>query len=198
MLNIHRPRTLQAFAANLVLGLSLTCMPGAHAAPESNPPQPNEENDFSSFTSQPFARYVLTEPAQSPTAGNKQAVTKNYGPCTLYPRNVHVRTGKPSEGKVIGFKPVTKCEHAVESIRHESRLKYKYYLWFRDAPLAGGVPTVAQNRGVARLEQKNIEFKCNGDVDTDFVGNTAGTIVSGGRTYRAEVNTEVFREACKV
>lgn len=198
MFNLHRLPGFQAVAATVVLCLQFTILPAAQADPTVDLAPEDIGDTPAAITSQPFARYVLEEPVQSPNSGNKQAVSKSYGPCTLYPRNVHVRTGKPSEGKVIGFKPVTQCEHAVESIRHESRLKYKYYLWFRDAPLAGGVPTVSQNRGVARLEQKNIEFKCNGDVDTNFVGNTAGTIVSGGRTYGAEVNTKIFREACKV
>ncbi|WJY72558.1 hypothetical protein CAURIC_04555 [Corynebacterium auriscanis] len=127
------------------------------------------------------------------------AIEEKYGPCTLYPRNVHVRT-KTGDGdaEIIGFKPKTECSQPVESIKHESTLKYKYYAWWRDAPLKFGVPTRSGNRGVARLEQRNVEFHCNGLVDTTFIGHTVGTIVANGETFHAAVNTDVFRNRCRV
>ncbi|MBC2682374.1 hypothetical protein [Corynebacterium anserum] len=73
--------------------------------------------------------------------------------------------------------------------------KYKFYLWWRDAPLKAGVPTVSGNRDVSRREQKNVEFQCNGDVMTTFIGNTKGTIVSNGETFHAYANSNVFKEA---
>ena len=96
------------------------------------------------------------------------------------------------------FKPVTRCSHPVDSIKHESKLKYQYWTVWRDAPLKSGVPTRSYNRGQSKLEQKNIEFHCNGLVDTNFIGSTTGTIVDDGKTYTATVNTKPFREACKV
>lgn len=127
------------------------------------------------------------------------AVNVKYGPCTLKPSQVHVRTRTgDGDARIIGFKPETFCERKVESIKHESTLKYKYYAWWRDAPLAHGVPTRIGNVGEARLTQRNIEFHCNGLVDSTFIGHTVGTIVDGGETYYASVDTDVFKEACKV
>lgn len=136
---------------------------------------------------------------QQSTGSRAFALQKKYGPCTLIPRNVHVRTKtNRGEAKVIGFKPVTECDQPVQSITHESKLKYKYYVWWRDAPLKFGVPTRSGNKGVARLEQRNVEFHCNGLVNTAFIGNTVGMIVANGETYHAVVNTNVFQERCEV
>ena len=126
------------------------------------------------------------------------ALSQRLGPCTLIPRNIHVRTRTNNgDARVIGFKPVTICNHKVQSIRHESRLKYKYYLWWKDASLKHGVPTRSTNRGATRLEQKNIEFQCKGLVNTSFIGNTVGTVVANGVTYHAVINTDTFRTSCR-
>lgn len=198
MFDLHRPRRFQTLAATLVLCLSFTGFPAAQADPAMNSAQQDIGDTTATITSQPLARYVLEESVQSPAPGNKQAVIKRYGPCTLKANNVHVRSSSTPGVKIIGFKPVTECSRAVESIRHESRIKYKYYLWWRDAPLRHGVPTVSTNRGVSKLEQKNVEFQCNGDVMTTFIGNTKGTIVSNGETFHADANSNVFEEACRV
>lgn len=65
-------------------------------------------------------------------------------------------------------------------------------------PLKFGVPTRSGNRGVASLEQRNVEFHCNGLVDTSFIGHTAWAIVANGETYYAAVNTNVIQNRCKV
>lgn len=145
-----------------------------------------------------IARYVLEDSGQDITSGVKQAVIKQYGPCTLKANNVHVRSSSREGMKIIGFKPVTDCEYPVESIQHESSLKFKYYLWWRNAPLMNNGEAPRGNNGQSKYEQRNIEFQCTGDVVTTFIGNTKGTIVSNGRTFYANVNTEVFKEACEV
>lgn len=53
--------------------------------------------------------------------------------------------------------------------------------------------------GTAYLQsQLIVEFQCNGDVMTTFIGNTKGTIVSNGETFHADANSNVFEEACRV
>ncbi|WCZ36102.1 hypothetical protein CHEID_02690 [Corynebacterium heidelbergense] len=54
------------------------------------------------------------------------------------------------------------------------------------------------NQGQSKYEQRNIEFRCNGDVNTTFIGNTKGNVVSNGETFHASANTKVFEEACRV
>lgn len=146
-----------------------------------------------------YTRVEKLEDDSSAPAAQPYAVTPDYGPCVLKPTEVHVRT-KTGDGdaRIIGFKPVTECSHPVDSIKHESKLKYQYWTVWRDAPLKSGVPTRSYNQGQSKLEQKNVEFQCNGLVDTNFIGSTTGTIVDDGKTYTATVNTKPFREACKV
>lgn len=141
---------------------------------------------------------VRYESVEANNSGDR-ALRKQYGPCELIPTNVHVRTRTgDGDARIIGFKPVTRCSQRVESIKHESKLKYQYFNWWLDAPLKKGVPTISQNRGQAKLEQKNVEFQCNGLVETNFIGYTKGTIVANGKTYYAQVSTDLFREACRV
>lgn len=182
------------------LGMCLATTPQATAAPVGSTQQPDD-------LSQVAVQYVKSrtpEEAQRILDQHSKgfqpyALQEVYGPCKLIPQNVHERT-KTGDGdaEIIGFKPVTECSQPVESIRHESTLKYKYYAWWRDAPLKFGVPTRSGNRGVARLEQKNVEFHCNGLVDTTFIGHTVGTIVANGETFHAAVNTDVFKDRCEV
>ncbi|RAV32004.1 hypothetical protein DLJ54_05450 [Corynebacterium heidelbergense] len=188
-------KTLRLASLALACALPFSSTAAVNAQ-EASTPAP-QEYDIN-LGDQHAVRYVLDGSDQPQGLGEKQLITERYGPCTLSPSVVHVRTGTPSEGKVIGFKPFTQCDRPVESISHESRLKYEYYLWWRDAPLAGGVPARSSNSDESRLEQRSIEFHCNGDVDTNFIGNTVGTVVAAGRTYHAAVNTPLFREACKV
>ena len=146
-----------------------------------------------------YTRVEKLEGDSGAPAAQPYAATPDYGPCVLEPTEVHVRT-KTGDGdaRIIGFKPVTKCSRPVTSIKHESKLKYQYWMVWKDAPLKSGVPTRSYNQGQSKLEQKNIEFRCNGLVDTNFIGTTTGTIVDGDKTYTATVDTEPFREACKV
>lgn len=165
------------------------------------------EGDMSGALSEVAVQYVQSDSPEEAQRILNQAslgiqtlpVVERYGPCTLIPRNVHVRT-KTGDGdaEIVGFKPETKCSQPVESIEHESTLKYKYYTMWLDAPLKYGVPTRSGNRGVHKLEQRNVEFHCNGLVDTNFIGHTVGKVVANGKIYHAAVNTNVFRQRCKV
>ena len=119
------------------------------------------------------------------------AASVNYGPCKLHPSVVYFRTS--SNKGAVGFKPYTKCSNNVTSIPHESTLRYEYFgLWLVALNKTGG------NRGVMNYTQKNIEYYCLGNIDTDFGGTTLGTIVYLGRTYYARVYTPRVELGCTV
>ncbi|MHA6802970.1 hypothetical protein ACVGV0_06085 [Salinifilum ghardaiensis] len=69
------------------------------------------------------------------------------------------------------------------SIRHDTDLRYKWWLWWW---LADSYPGPG-NRGAKRYEQKNVEYPCDGTDSTTWAGTTLGTIVYGGDTYYARV-----------
>lgn len=186
-------RIVSASASCSCLALAIALTPSVAEA--STDPASVEQSGESGV----YTRVEKPEGDSSAPAAQPYAATPDYGPCVLEPTEVHVRTKTPGgDAKIIGFKPVTRCSHPVDSIKHESKLKYQYWMVWRDAPLKSGVPTRSYNRGQSKLEQKNIEFHCNGLVDTNFIGSTTGTIVDGDKTYTATVNTKPFREACKV
>lgn len=110
-------------------------------------------------------------------AGGFAKVAVSYGPCTLYPSPIRIR----SDGKV-GTKPQTKCSAPVTSIRHSTDMRYKSFIWWR---LKG--TRKAGNQGRASLQQKNVGFSCVSDERSGWGSTTLGTIVYGGRTYYARV-----------
>lgn len=110
-------------------------------------------------------------------AGRVAAATVKYGPCTLYPSPIRIRTN----GKV-GTKPQTKCSVPVTRIEHSTDMRYKSFIWWK---LKG--TKNSSNTGQKTLQQKNVEFTCVSDEKTGWGSTTAGKIVYGGKTYYARV-----------
>lgn len=113
-------------------------------------------------------------------AGELAAGSVSFGPCTLYPSPIRLR----SNGWV-GTKPQTKCSAAVTSINHSTDMRYKFLIWWR---LKG--TRTAGNQGQSSLQQKNVEFACDSDEETGWGSTTLGTVVYGGKTYYARVYPE--------
>lgn len=135
--------------------------------------------------------YVLSDTPLTEGGAAVRAV-KEYGPCTLKLDNVHLR--KSGNWGTIGYKAHTNCSAPVTSITHSSNLRYEYYTLWRLA--LSGVQASARN--TTTLDQKNIAFKCNGTVNTRFVGVTLGTIVYQGKTYYARNYSALANLPCKV
>lgn len=114
----------------------------------------------------------------------------NYGPCTLYPSYIHLRTSE--NRKTAGAKPYTKCTRAVTSIQHATDTRYKWYAWWEKA----GHTDRGGNRGEKSYTQTRISKTCKGDTMTTFMGTTVGTIVDRGHTYYARVYTPVSHLKC--
>ncbi|WP_242676932.1 hypothetical protein [Rhodococcus sp. ABRD24] len=123
--------------------------------------------------------------------------TVSYGPCKIEPRYIHWRTrsGTGMGYGVAGFKPYTWCDVAVESIKHESDLRYKYWTTWPRAISATEQTTMGP---VISFEQKNLSFHCTGKVMTRFGGRTMGTIIYGGKTYYAAVYPPTKELDCEV
>lgn len=119
-----------------------------------------------------------------------QAASVRYGPCTLYPTPTYLRTS--SDRKNVGAKPRTVCSVPVTSISHASDLRYKSFIWWKKA----GSTHTGGNRGVAKYEQTNVEYRCVRSEQTGWTGTTAGTIVYGGKTYYARVYFDERSLAC--
>lgn len=136
--------------------------------------------------------YVLsdTPPAEDGTTAVR--AVKEYGPCTLKLDYVHLR--KSGNWGTVGFKAHTKCSVPVTSITHSSDLRYKYYTAWRLA--LSGVQDSAVN--TRTLDQTNVAFSCNGDVNTRFIGVTLGTIIYQGKTYYARSYSEPTSLPCRV
>lgn len=109
-----------------------------------------------------------------------------YGPCTLNPTRIYMRT---SGG--LGAKPYTDCTVPVSSIRHKTDLRYQWLLWWWLADSYSG-----GNSGVQRHEQRNVQWQCDGDDSTTWAGTTVGTIVFGGETFYARVYQSSTDQPC--
>lgn len=133
--------------------------------------------------------YMLSE---SPSINGAVTRSGSYGPCTLKLDHVHLR--KSGGWGTAGFKAHTHCTAKVTSIHHSSDLRYKYYSWWKLA--VGGVTADARN--TTDLNQTNLEFRCNGKVNTSFIGTTVGTVVYGGKTYYARGYSKTALLPCKV
>jgi hypothetical protein len=145
------------------------------------------------------ARLLIDEIARKKAAGEPIGQVK-YGPCTLYPHSLHVRTRtKDNDPRLVGFKPQTKCEHRVLGITQTSRIRYKYYAWWLNVNLRWDNPQVSGNTNQSSLQDKKVEFICAGTVDTAFVGTVEGEMIdTNGEKYYATTATSVFREHCEI
>lgn len=121
---------------------------------------------------------ALASPQTASPSARAVAAGVKYGPCTLEPTRIYMRT---SGG--LGAKPYTTCEVPVSSIRQDTDLRYKWWFWWW---LADSYPGPG-NQGQKRYEQKNVQWQCRGSDSTTWAGTTVGTIVYGGETYYARV-----------
>lgn len=144
--------------------------------------------------SSPAQAMQILDALRSPETANPsdQALAANarYGPCTLNPSVIHLRTSGGK--KTLGAKPVTECSVPVASIRHDTDLRYKWWLWWS---LADSYPGPG-NQGQKRYEQKNVAWRCDGTDSTTWAGTTVGTIVFGGETFYARVYQEPVDKDC--
>lgn len=101
-----------------------------------------------------------------------------YGPCWLRPHGVHTR--KSGNWGTVGAKPETECEVPVSVIRHETTLRYSWYIWWLQAGRTH-VETDSTSQSV------ELEYKCRGKEMTTWTGTTLGTIVFRGHRYYARV-----------
>ncbi|MDO5670708.1 MAG: hypothetical protein Q4G50_12010, partial [Corynebacterium sp.] len=144
------------------------------------------------------------------TAMTVQAAAKRYGPCELEAENPHAR--KSGNFNTVGFKPVTRCQGPVISVRHKSDLRYKWYQWWHKAPSINGVsdfnpemrsgsqvPAKHRNRGFTHdYTTKILSQSCEGKVKTLFIGVTEGTIVTNTGTYYARSYSRPTSAECEV
>lgn len=181
---ISRGRVFGSAVISVALCMSLTSQahatdgyPGevtAALTPEMNPPFiAAGYGDYIEARS-PDEAYRYLEGLQDGTIARASV---RFGPCVLYPSPIRLRTS----GKV-GTKPQTKCSVEVSSIHHSTDLRYKSFIWWK---LKG--TREANNSREQSLQQKNVEFSCDGDERTGWASTTLGTIVYGGRTYYARV-----------
>jgi len=132
---------------------------------------------------------ALTNPETASLSVKAAAAGFKFGPCTLEPSVIYMRT---SGG--LGAKPYTRCEVPVTSIRQDTDLRYKWGLWWR---LARSYPGPG-NQGQARYEQRNVQWICQGADSTTWAGTTVGTIVYGGETFYARVYQAASEQPCGV
>ncbi|MFV0463015.1 MAG: hypothetical protein ACK5MP_07485 [Nostocoides sp.] len=123
------------------------------------------------------------------TLATAAALSVRFGPCTLYPADIHLRAS--SNYGAVGVKPYTKCTVPVSSIKHSTDLRYKSFIWWRLATTKTG-----GNYGVASHTQKNAEYFCKSKEKTCWSGTTLGTIVYGGRTYYARAYQTAVSLSC--
>lgn len=129
---------------------------------------------------------ALESPQTASPSAKAAAASVQYGPCTLYPTLIYLRT---SGG--LGAKPYTDCTVPVSSIRHNTDLRYQWLSWWR---LAASYP--GGNSGEKRYEQRNVQWQCHGTGSTMWAGTTLGTIVYGGKTYYARVYQNPTTKDC--
>lgn len=129
---------------------------------------------------------ALQSPSTASASAKAAAGSVKYGPCTLNPTVIYLRS---SGG--LGAKPYTDCEVPVTSIHQQTDLRYEWWLWWSLADsYTGG------NQGEKRYQQRNVQWQCDGDDDTTWAGTTVGTIVYGGETYYARVYQSVVDKPC--
>ncbi|WP_236684315.1 LGFP repeat-containing protein [Corynebacterium epidermidicanis] len=122
---------------------------------------------------------------------------KEYGPCTLTPNNLHVRTKSGSE-KSIGFKPKTTCSFPVTQIEHVSDIAG---LSWRNTMVTHISGIRNSNSNEASLESRNIQLFCVdhfGPRYNTYQGRTVGKIRVGEKTYYAEAFTKLASFDCAI
>jgi hypothetical protein len=129
---------------------------------------------------------ALQSPATASNEAKVAAANVKFGPCTLYPTVIYLRT---SGG--LGAKPYTICEVPVTSIHQTTDLRYEWWLWWLLADSYSG-----GNSGEMRYAQRNVQWMCDGDEETTWAGTTLGTIVYGGQTYYARVYQTPVDKPC--
>lgn len=113
-----------------------------------------------------------------------------YGPCWLRPHGVHTR--KSGSWGTVGAKPETECKVPVSVIRHETTLRYSWYIWW----LQAGWAHVETDTNSKWFQSVELEYKCRGKEMTTWTGTTLGTIVFRGHRYYARVYHGVRDLAC--
>lgn len=130
------------------------------------------------------------------TARQSRSPIKEYGPCVLDPRKIHIRTDSGPQ-KAVGLKPKTTCKVGsslvtASKIDHYSRLVYEYYTQWNDA---------ADNRAVAynvsSMESKKLVEICDGDVSTLFWGSARGQIIYNNKNYFANTKPPKEKLDCR-
>jgi len=114
-----------------------------------------------------------------------------YGPCWLYPHGVHTR--KSGNWGTVGAKPETECQVPVSVIRHETTIRYSWYIWW----LQAGKTHVETDTNSKWFQSLELEYKCRGKGMTTWTGSTLGTIVFHGHKYYARVYHGVRDLACE-
>lgn len=110
-------------------------------------------------------------------AGQARAASVKFGPCTLYPTPIRIRTS----GRV-GTKPRTECTKLVDEIFHRTDMRYKSFIfWKLKGTKTGG------NRAEKKYEQKTVEYKCVSTESTGWGSTTLGRVDYAGDTYYARV-----------
>ena len=117
----------------------------------------------------------------SPTSTSAAPAVVNPASCKLYASVVHERTVPLS----VGNKPYTICNYAVTSIQQSVQM------WKNGAlgPDAVDSPFNGGNTGQASYTQKTVEVFCTNKLPTYWFATVDGTIVEGGTTYYAYVQT---------
>lgn len=113
-----------------------------------------------------------------------------YGPCWLHPHRVHLR--KSGSWSIVGAKPETRCNRTVSVIRHETTLRYAWYIWW----LQAGRRHVEQEPQTSGFQSLEYEFNCRGREMTTWTGTTLGIVIYRGHRYYARAYHGVQDLAC--
>lgn len=198
-MSIHRISALAALAATILFNVtsplatavqesSSTHRMDRHRPPSQSTPSPPSLRPVRYVLAQsglPTSAVLLTRRNEKVVSPLSTPGNVTYGPCTLFPRAVHLRNSLNREA--VGVKPLTKCTRPVQKIRHATEL---HFHWFTLVPQAG--PTYVEtskpkSAGVLELESKNVAYKCDGREETLWMGTSTGSIRFNGRTYHARV-----------
>lgn len=134
---------------------------------------------------------IMAEPTVTARAAGKE-----YGPCTLHPENIHLRSS--SGFQTVGFKARTSCTTKVDSIDHQLQLNTHHWFpppmgwWARRAEVNLG------NKSQKSLYTQKLEFECQGNKPNLFGGSARGVISYGGKNYYARVYPPLSRINCGV
>jgi hypothetical protein len=130
----------------------------------------------------PTSMVFTTQNPSGPPSDISAVALANPAGCTLYASVVHIRQASPLN---VGNKPYTKCDYAVTSISQSVQM------WKNGAlgPDSVGSPWPGQNSGQATYTQLNVEQHCTNTLPTYWFATVTGTMIEGGTTYYASVQT---------